>query len=119
MIVLGHLNSWSTQIILSEILEAPVYFVYKPLSNKNIDKWVRIYPCAPNTIFIDNQSTAKTMFKVSKEGIPSVFVMIADQSPAANTGIHWANFLILTHHSIEEQKFYQQNLNCQFFRRDH
>ncbi len=92
MIVLGHLNSWSTQIILSEILEAPVYFVYKPLSNKNIDKWVRIYPCAPNTIFIDNQSTAKTMFKVSKEGIPSVFVMIADQSPAANTGIHWANF---------------------------
>jgi KDO2-lipid IV(A) lauroyltransferase len=92
MIVLGHLNSWSIQIILSEILEAPVYFVYKPLSNKNIDKWVRLCPSATNTTFIDNKSTAKYLFKVSKDNIPSVFIMIADQSPAANTGIHWANF---------------------------
>ena len=47
MIALGHLNAWTTQIILSEVLEVPVYMVYKPLSNKYIDNWLEIIYILP------------------------------------------------------------------------
>lgn len=73
MIALGHLNAWTTQIILSEVLEVPVYMVYKPLSNKYIDNWLRNNLHSPNTIFIDNRSAARHILKVSKQDTPSVF----------------------------------------------
>ncbi len=92
MIALGHLSAWTTQIILSEVLEVPVYMVYKPLSNKYIDNWLRNNLHSPNTIFIDNRSAARHILKVSKQGTPSVFLMVADQSPATDTGVHWVDF---------------------------
>ena len=67
---------------------------------------------SPNTIFIDNRSAARHILKVSKQGTPSV-LMVADQSPATDTGcIGW----ILDKYTFSSRhKFLATKFICQFF----
>lgn len=93
IIALGHHNNWIWQVIISEILKCPAYMVYKPLSNKYVDRRVRNSHYAPLASYIDSDSTTKYFLKAVKEKQPSVFIMLADQYPPPSVNSFQVDFL--------------------------
>lgn len=81
---------WGTQI-------APAFFthyligIYKPLSNKYIDQYIKDHRMRRGTEFASIYNTA-AIFKATRER-PKAFVLVGDQSPSNEKKAIWIRFL--------------------------
>ena len=115
ILAFGHHNNWVWPMILSEMVNAPVYMVYRQLANKHIDGWLRNNRCAPNVIYVEKKSTARYFLKAAKEQQPSVFMMVADQSPSSDKGIHWVDFMNIKTPFYRGIEFFSTKFNMPVF----
>lgn len=115
ILAFGHHNNWVWPMIVSELIDVPVYMVYQKLSNNHIDSWLRNNHCAPKVTYIEKKSTTRYFLKASKEKIPSIFMMVADQSPSADKGIYWADFFNIKTPFYRGLEFFGTKFNMPIF----
>lgn len=92
IIVTGHYGNWEWGA-LSPALQTPFQIVgfYKPLQNKQIDKFARKNRSRYGTYLSPIRETTKTF--ESHRGHPVIYLMAADQSPSNREAAYWVNFL--------------------------
>ena len=90
--VAGHYANWEWAGIAAgkQMLHKPVGF-YKPLSNKYIDRYIRMTRVQGRAKLASITKTSET-FKTDW-GEPAAFYMVADQSPSSVRLAYWVNFL--------------------------
>lgn len=90
-ILASHFGNWE---IITSIL--PLYFdvdvigIYKPLSNKLMDSYVRAKRARFGLILVPMSQIIKYL---KNSGTPKIIVLISDQSPAIEKGGKWVDFL--------------------------
>ncbi|MFN0292458.1 lysophospholipid acyltransferase family protein [Pedobacter helvus] len=90
--VLGHYGNWEMSALrFSQLFAEPRYIVYKPLSNKVADGMVKKMRSRFGAILISMKETARTL--ISFRGIPSMTVMVSDQTPPKSEIQYFAKFL--------------------------
>jgi len=92
--VAGHYGNWEWGSISASLqTDFNMVALYKPLSNKIIDNFIRKSRQRSGTVLASMFETSET-FKKYKD-IPSVFLMAADQSPGRKyiENAHWVTFL--------------------------
>ena len=92
IIVTGHYGNWEWGA-LSPPLQIPYKFVafYKPLKNKQFDKFVRMNRSRFGTYLSPIRETTRTFDNY--RGQPVVYLMAADQSPSNREMAYWVSFL--------------------------
>lgn len=90
--VAGHYNNWEWGGIASEpqIKHRAIGF-YKPLTNKYVDQYVARHRTRERNRVASIERTSQTFQQYSD--FPSVFYMIADQSPPKPRMVHWVSFM--------------------------
>jgi KDO2-lipid IV(A) lauroyltransferase len=88
----GHYNNWEWAGIASgtQLMHRPVGF-YKPLSNKMVDSFVRKTRVRGRSLLVSITNTAAVFLE--DYGEPSIFYMVADQSPSTVRLAYWMQFL--------------------------
>jgi KDO2-lipid IV(A) lauroyltransferase len=92
ILVLGHYNNWEWGSLAAGIYfrHQPVGF-YKPLSNKYIDAYIQTTRGKEGMLLEPVARTSQTFTKL--RSVPSVFIMVADQSPMNLKLAYWTRFL--------------------------
>jgi len=92
-ILLGsHHNNWEIACLAFPLqMKYPVYTVYKPLSNSYLNAYVNKLRSKWGMRMVSMQGVGRTLIKEKNK--PSVFVFIADQSPASTEHAIWIDFL--------------------------
>ena len=90
--ILGHYNNWEWGSLAAGIVfkHKPVGF-YKPLSNLYIDDYIQ-QTRAKKGMLLESVSRTTQTFKRCKK-IPSIYIMVADQSPMNLKLAYWVPFL--------------------------
>ncbi|MFC2102412.1 lysophospholipid acyltransferase family protein [Bacteroidota bacterium] len=90
--VLGHYNNWEWGSLAAGIFfqHKPVAF-YKPLSNLYIDNYIQKTRAKEGMILESVSRTSQTFRRMKKT--PSIFIMVADQSPMNLKLAYWVPFL--------------------------
>lgn len=81
---------WGTQVANSIFLHAPIS-LYKPLTNKYIDRYIIKQREAKGMIMCSIYSS-KFAFR-SEDRIPRAYYLVSDQSPSKKNNAYWVNFL--------------------------
>jgi len=90
--VTGHINNWEWgSISASYQVSHKILAFYKPLSNKWIDKLVLWSRIKSGTTLASITETSLTFERW--KGTPTIFLMVADQSPASKDKAYWVDFL--------------------------
>jgi Kdo2-lipid IVA lauroyltransferase/acyltransferase len=88
----AHFNNWEWGSLAPGLYtKYPIIALYKPLSNKYIDSYLRKSRSKFGTTLSSIYLTAFT-FR-SNNGIPSIYVLAADQSPSNAGKSYWVNFM--------------------------
>lgn len=92
-ILLGsHHNNWEIACLAFPLqMEYPVYTVYKPLSNVYLNTYLNKLRSKWGMRMVSMKRVGRTL--IEKRNTPSVFVFIADQSPASTEHAIWIDFL--------------------------
>ncbi|MFW5708477.1 MAG: lysophospholipid acyltransferase family protein [Bacteroidota bacterium] len=92
ILVTGHIGNWEWGS-LSAGLQTPFKVIgfYKPLKNKFIDRFLRWSRSRFGTRLMPIRKTSLTFEQ--QHGIPSLFLMAADQNPTKVKLSHWVRFL--------------------------
>ncbi|MFH1160792.1 MAG: lysophospholipid acyltransferase family protein [bacterium] len=90
--VLGHYNNWEWGSLAAGIYfrHKPVGF-YKPLTNHYIDEYIQRTRAKEGMLLESVSRTSQTFRRLKKT--PSIFIMVADQSPMNLKLAHWIHFL--------------------------
>jgi Kdo2-lipid IVA lauroyltransferase/acyltransferase len=90
--VAGHFNNWEWAGIAagSQLKHKPVGF-YKPLTNKLTDAYIQRVRAQGRAALVSITKTSE-VFKADY-GEPTLFYMVADQSPSSPRLAYWINFL--------------------------
>lgn len=90
--LVAHYNNWEWGALATDVqIKGQVVGVSKSIHNKWIDRYIRNRRARFGAIIIDMPQTARTIIKYRDQ--PSLFVLIADQSPSNGRNAHWINFL--------------------------
>ncbi|HPD96470.1 MAG TPA: lysophospholipid acyltransferase family protein [Tenuifilaceae bacterium] len=90
--VAGHFNNWEWGAMSAGIqLKHHPVAIYKPLSNKLIDWFLKWHRSLRGTIMVPTTQTYDTFNKYRHE--PCFFLLVADQSPSRVNKAYWINFL--------------------------
>ena len=88
----GHYNNWEWGSMSAGIQIAyPVVALYKPMSNKLVDNYIRQHRSKFNTRLASICDTAKTFNELSAN--PHAYILAADQSPSNTKDCFWFDFL--------------------------
>ncbi|WP_173074813.1 lysophospholipid acyltransferase family protein [Tenuifilum thalassicum] len=89
--VTGHLFNWEWGALSAGIqLKHHPIAVYKPLSNKLIDWFIKWSRTIRGTELVPMNQTFETFNK--NAGKPCLYILVADQSPSKVAKAHWVNF---------------------------
>lgn len=89
--VAGHLNNWEWGAISAGIqLKHHPIAIYKPISNKLIDWFLKWNRSLRGTELVPTNKTFET-FQANKNK-PCIFILVADQSPSNLSKAYWVNF---------------------------
>ena len=89
----AHYGSWEWMFILQTYIKYRGNAVYKRLGNKYFDRLVRRIRAKYNSHLITTKNIIPELTNLKKEGIPSINGFVSDQSPKANKGFHWKEFM--------------------------
>lgn len=89
--VAGHFNNWEWGAMSAglQLKHAPIA-IYKPLSNKLIDWFMKWNRSVRGTLLAPTSSTYETFQKYENE--KCIFILVADQSPSRSSKAYWINF---------------------------
>lgn len=90
--VLGHFNNWEWgSLAAAKQLKHNIVALYKPLSNKRIDRYAIKIRARYGTELASIFKTSLTF----EENVnnKTLFLLVADQSPSNDRRAHWVNFL--------------------------
>lgn len=92
IMVAGHYGNWEwgTQTVQKQMMHYPIG-VYKPLSNKYIDNFIRMHRAKHGAKLIGIRDTRYAFSKEYEK--PVAFVLISDQSPSNSRKAYWTHFL--------------------------
>ena len=89
--VAGHLNNWEWGALSAGIqLKHPPVAIYKPLSNKLIDWFIKWNRSIRGTELVPTNQTFDTFQKYKHK--PCIYILVADQSPSNLSKAYWINF---------------------------
>ncbi len=90
--LVSHYNNWEWgAYATSPQLKLEVIGVFKPLSNKYINRYLRKIRSRFNAQIVAMNQTGRAI--IENRGTPTLFVLIADQNPSNLKHVHWINFL--------------------------
>lgn len=88
----SHINSWEWPCMtLPLALHAPTFSVYKPLSNKIVDRYYNRRRGRAGMIMISMDDTFAVLRKHAQE--TGAYFFLSDQSPSSRKSVHWVRFL--------------------------
>lgn len=89
--VAGHLNNWEWGALSAGIqLKHHPVAIYKPLSNKLIDWFIKWNRSIRGTELVPTNQTYGTFQKYKHK--PCIYILVADQSPSNVSKAYWINF---------------------------
>lgn len=89
--VAGHLNNWEWGALSAGIqLKHHPVAIYKPLSNKLIDWFIKWNRSIRGTELVPTNQTFDTFQKYKHK--PCIYILVADQSPSNLSKAYWINF---------------------------
>lgn len=92
LIILGtHYGNWELIMpLFARQFDVPVFGIYKPISNKRIDQFMRNKRSEIGLKLIPMKDTLKIMKEYRNQA--SIFILISDQSPANMNNVIWTPF---------------------------
>ncbi len=91
--VSGHYNNWEWMTATPLYIRARVLIIYKPLSNKRFDRLLFNIRSRFGIILTPMSNIVREIISSRKEGINSMSVFIADQSPRKSEIQYWTKFM--------------------------
>lgn len=92
MVVVGHYNNWEWGSMSGGLqLNSPVMALYKPLSNKFIDRFLEKRRRGFGSELVAIRQTARAFAK--RKNTPYFYILAADQSPGNTKRSYWIDFL--------------------------
>lgn len=89
--VAGHINNWEWGALSAGIqLKHHPVAIYKPLSNKLIDWFIKWNRSIRGTELVPTNQTFDTFQKYKHK--PCIYILVADQSPSNLSKAYWINF---------------------------
>ncbi|RLD57112.1 MAG: hypothetical protein DRJ01_14275 [Bacteroidetes bacterium] len=108
--VAGHYANWEWGSLSASLqTDYNVVALYKPLSNKWVDKFMRWTRTRSGTELASIYETGKTFDKC--EGTNTIFLMAADQSPTNKKKSYWLNFFDIETAFLHGPEKYAQKYN--------
>ena len=93
ILMAGHYSSWEWVFNLNNNTNYQVYAIYKKLSNKYFDNWVKEIRSKYGCRMISTKNTFREILKHTKTKKLKLYGFVSDQSPRKNKGNHWGMFL--------------------------
>lgn len=93
LVSLGHHNNWEWMCSWGLYTQSKFYVVYKPLHNKNIDRFYHKLRSRFGAIPLDKNKTFRQLMADGVEGIPTISGFLNDQTPKKNEIQYWTTFL--------------------------
>lgn len=88
----GHYGNWELcMLALGMNLSAPEYVIYKPLSNKNFEKWFLKFRTRYGNLFVSMRQTFRMI--VATKDFPTMFCFASDQTPTQDEARYDLQFL--------------------------
>lgn len=89
-----HYNNWEyTGITMPPTFHGTAVTAYKPIRNTLMDAYVNGTRERTGMVMVDMEGTFSSMRQREREGLTSVFILLADQSPSSRKSAHWVDFL--------------------------
>ena len=110
ILMASHYGNWELACInLPLHTSIPCFGVYKPLKNKPLDKELLKLRSRFGLNLVPMNSIARTIATNSSNGIPAIYILIADQNPRSIRNVVWEDFLgIKTAFSNGVEKFHEK-----------
>ena len=89
----AHYGSWEWIFILQTYVKSRGNAVYKRLGNKYFDQLVRRIRAKYNSHLVTTKNIIPVLTELKKQGVLSINGFVSDQSPKANKGFHWQEFM--------------------------
>lgn len=93
ILISPHYTNWEWMSLAWKLkLKAKSYALYKPLSNKVLDEYLKKIRERMGMDMIDMHGAGASIKEIRANYTPNAFIFIADQSPAAVHKAHWVDF---------------------------
>ena len=94
ILMLSHYSGYEWCVSLPYFIKHHVVGVYSPMSNKKVDKFIRKSRSKHGMSLISRYSAFRDILKIEKEGSPTLYGLVADQSPQLSSkNLFWTKFL--------------------------
>ncbi len=81
LVCCAHYANWEWSSIVPVMTKLKGFGVYKPLVNRYFDSMVKNIRGKFGATIVSNKKAVTTLFKMSKQNIPSITLLVADQTP--------------------------------------
>ena len=93
ILISSHYTNWEWMSLAWKLkLKAHSYALYKPLSNKVLDNYLKKIRERMGMPMIDMNGAGATIKEIRSAYSPNAFIFIADQSPGSIHKAHWVDF---------------------------
>ena len=94
ILMLSHYSGYEWCVSLPYFIKHHLVGVYSPISNKRVDKFIRKARSKHGMSLISRYSAFRDILKIEKEGSPTLYGLVADQSPQLSSkNLFWTKFL--------------------------
>ena len=94
ILMLSHYSGYEWCVSLPYFIKHHVVGVYSPMSNKKVDRFIRKSRAKHGMSLISRYSAFRDILKIEKEGSPTLYGLVADQSPQLSSkNLLWTKFL--------------------------
>jgi KDO2-lipid IV(A) lauroyltransferase len=90
----AHYGNWEyTGITMPPLFHGTAVTAFKAIANPYMDAYVNQTRERTGMVMVSMDDTFAAMRRREQEGRPSVYILLADQSPSNRKGAHWVEFL--------------------------
>ena len=94
ILMLSHYSGYEWCVSLPYFIKHHLVGVYSPISDKRVDKFIRKSRSKHGMSLIPRHSAFRDILKIEKEGTPTLYGLVADQSPQLSSkNLFWTKFL--------------------------
>lgn len=93
MVVMGHFGNWEFIGMFKRNIKSKIFFVYKKLNNKTMDKFFRDLRGRNGGIPLEMKQTFRTLYNEAQQKNPFLALFISDQRPLKGEIKHWVTFM--------------------------
>jgi KDO2-lipid IV(A) lauroyltransferase len=90
---MGHYGNWEWFTFLPKMIPHQLTSFYQPLSNKYVDKLMKITRCRFDAYVIASHRGYKSILGLHRQNMLTATMIIGDQRPRPSSPKHWTSFL--------------------------